>query len=199
VDEKGQPLGEEYTLTICADGFLSSSTSTVPLVTNLSTSMALDKVAVKHGSSVIRSAVGEINVVNQMKEAGALLGGEGNGGIILKESHYGRDSLVGAALFLNRMAMDSKPVSSIFQSMPQYIMIKNKIDLGIEDPDSVIDKIANAFPDASISRIDGLKLLWENSWVHIRKSNTEPIIRIYAEAITKLEADNLIGKVKSIL
>jgi phosphomannomutase len=95
--------------------------------------------------------------------------------------------------------MDSKPVSSIFKSMPQYIMVKNKIELGLVDPDSVIDNIEKAFPDATISRIDGIKLLWENSWVHIRKSNTEPIIRIYAEAITKLEADRIIGKVKSIL
>ena len=97
------------------------------------------------------------------------------------------------------MAMDSKPVSSIFQSMPQYFMVKNKIELGPLDPDSEINRIANAFPHASISRIDGLKLLWGNSWVHIRKSNTEPIIRIYAEAETKLEADNLISRVKSIL
>lgn len=199
VDQNGQPLGEEYTLTICADGFLSSTSSTIPIVTNLSTSMALDRIAEKYGSSVIRSAVGEINVVNQMKEAGSLFGGEGNGGIILKESHYGRDSLVGTALFLNRMALDSKPVSSIFQSMPQYVMVKNKIELGSIDSDSVIDKIANEFPNALISRIDGLKLSFEDSWAHIRKSNTEPFFRIYAEAPTKLEVDNLINKVQSFL
>ena len=197
VDEKGQPLGEEYTLTICADGFLNSTKSTLPLVTNLSTTLALDRVAEKYGCSVIRTAVGEINVVNQMKECDALLGGEGNGGVILTESHYGRDSLVGATLFLNRMAQDSKSVSSIFQSMPQYVIVKNKIDLGTMDPNSVIANIAIKFPNAKISRIDGLKLIWENSWVHIRKSNTEPLIRIYAEAPTKEEVERLISKIKS--
>ncbi len=196
VDENGQPLGEEYTLTICADGFLSSTSSTVPLVTNLSTTMALDKIAEKHGSYVLRSAVGEINVVNQMKETGALFGGEGNGGIILKESHYGRDSLVGVALFLNRMAQDNQTVSEIYKSMPQFIMMKEKVELGIINPEIALKKIEQYFTDARHDKLDGLKLIWDDSWVHIRKSNTEPIIRIYAEALLKDDVHKLVDSVK---
>ena len=196
VDENGLPLGEEYTLTICADDFLSSTSSTIPLVTNLSTTMALDRVAEKHGTSVIRSAVGEINVVNQMKEVGALLGGEGNGGVILKESHYGRDSLVGTALFLNRMARNNQTVSEIFKSMPQYVMVKDKIELGDINPEKATKKIEENFTDARHDKTDGLKITWENSWVHIRKSNTEPIIRIYAEAFSEDKVHKLVDSVK---
>ena len=196
VDENGQPLGEEYTLTICADGFLSSTSSTVPLVTNLSTTMALDRMAEKYGIIVIRSAVGEINVVNQMKEVGALLGGEGNGGVILSESHYGRDSLVGATLFLNCMAQKNQTVSKIFESMPQFIMVKDKIELGAINPEMVMKKIEKYFSDAKHDKTDGLKLIWGNSWVHIRKSNTEPIIRIYAEAPSKDDVHKLVDSVK---
>ena len=161
--------------------------------------MALDKVAELYGSRVIRSAVGEINVVNKMKEVGAELGGEGNGGVILPESHYGRDSLVGAALFLNRMAQDNLKVSEIFQSMPQYIMVKDKIELGSVDPQTAIDKIESAFSYVDSDTTDGLKLSWENSWVHIRKSNTEPIIRIYAEGETREIATKLVEGVKQIV
>ena len=196
VDENGQPLGEEYTLTICADGFLSSTSSTLPLVTNLSTTMALDRVAEKHGSFVIRSTVGEINVVNQMKEAGALLGGEGNGGVILSESHYGRDSLVGATLFLNRMAQENQKVSEIFMSMPQFIMVKDKIKLEAINPEMAIKKIETNFTDVKHDKTDGLKLTWKDSWVHIRKSNTEPIIRIYAEASSEDKVHKLVDSVK---
>ncbi len=199
VDENGQPLSEEYTLTICADGFLNSTESTKPLVTNLSTTMALDKVAEKHDSLVIRSAVGEINVVNKMKEVGAELGGEGNGGVILPESHYGRDSLVAAALFLNRMAQGSQTVDQIFQSMPQYVMIKDKIELGSTDPQTALEKIETEFTDAKTDKIDGLKLSWDNSWLHVRKSNTEPIIRIYAEAKDRDDVNKLIHRVKTLL
>jgi phosphomannomutase len=161
--------------------------------------MALDKVAMKYGSTVIRSAIGEINVVNKMKEVGAELGGEGNGGVILPESHYGRDSLVGAALFLNRMAQDNLKVSEIFQSMPQYSMVKDKIELLSVDPQTAIDEIESAFSDADSDTTDGLKLSWENSWVHIRKSNTEPIIRIYAEGETREIATKLVEGVKQIV
>ena len=199
VDENGQPLSEEYTLTICADWFLSSVKSKTPIVTNLSTTMALDKVAEKHGSSVIRSAVGEINVVKTMKETGALLGGEGNGGVILPESHYGRDSLVGAAMFLNRIAKGSQTVSEIFYSMPQYVMIKDKIELGSVDPQTALEKIEAEFTDAKTDKTDGLKLSWKNSWLHVRKSNTEPIIRLYAEAKDRDGVNKLIYRVKSLL
>ena len=196
VDENGNPLGEEYTLTICADGLFKSISSPASIVTNLSTTMALDKVAEKYGSRVIRSAVGEINVVNKMKEVGAVLGGEGNGGVILPESHYGRDSLVGTSMFLNRMAQDTRTVSEIFQSMPQFIMVKDKIELGSVDPQTALDKIEAAYPDVDSDKTDGLKLIWENSWVHIRKSNTEPIIRIYAEASSEDKVHKLVDSVK---
>ena len=161
--------------------------------------MALDKVAEKHGSSVIRSAVGEINVVKTMKETGALLGGEGNGGVILPESHYGRDSLVGAAMFLNRIAKGSQTVSEIFYSMPQYVMIKDKIELGSVDPQTTLEKIEAEFTDAKTDKTDGLKLSWKNSWLHVRKSNTEPIIRLYAEAKDRDGVNKLIYRVKSLL
>ncbi|MBC8256356.1 MAG: phosphoglucosamine mutase [Candidatus Marinimicrobia bacterium] len=199
VDENGNPLSEEYTLVICADGFLNTTNSSNPLVTNLSSTLALDKVAEKYGCSVIRSAVGEINVVNKMKEVNAELGGEGNGGVILPESHYGRDSLVAAAMFLHRMAQDTQKVSEIFTSMPQFVMVKDKIGLGSVDPQSILDKIEQYFSDAKPDKTDGLKLSWENSWIHIRKSNTEPIIRIYAEAATQSEVEELVEKVKLIL
>ena len=199
VDEYGNPLSEEYTLTICADGFFKTTGSTKPLVTNLSSTMALDKVAEKYGISVVRSAVGEINVVIKMKEVRADIGGEGNGGVILPESHYGRDSLVAATMFLNRMAMGTQKVSKIFKSMPQYVMVKDRIGLGSVDPQSAIDKIELTFSNTKSDKTDGLKLSWDNSWVHIRKSNTEPIIRIYAEASTQSEAEKLVAKVKSVL
>jgi phosphomannomutase len=199
VDETGNPLGEEYTLTICADGYFQSTSSATPIVTNLSTTMALDKLAERFGREVIRSAVGEINVVNKMKEVGAQLGGEGNGGVILSESHYGRDSLVGAAMFLNRMSQDNLLVSKIFQSMPKYIMIKDKIEMRSIDLQIAFDKIKSKYSDADTDETDGLKLSWDNSWVHIRKSNTEHIIRIYAEAPTRDEADEIVKKTKTDL
>ena len=199
VDEKGNPLGEEYTLTICADGLFKSNSSPASIVTNLSTTMAIDDVAEKYGHSVIRSAVGEINVVNKMKEVGAVLGGEGNGGVILPESHYGRDSLVGAAMFLNRMTQDALTVSEIFKSMPQYVIVKDKIKLGSIDPQIALDKIEATYTDANFDKTDGLKIMWENSWVHIRKSNTEPIIRIYAEAQSQNEVDSILRDIKKVL
>ena len=199
IDEKGIPLGEEYTLVFCIDGFLKSTQSNKDIVTNLSTTLAVDRIAKKYGNNVIRTAVGEINVVNKMKEINSMLGGEGNGGVILTESHLGRDSLIGVTLFLNRMAQTNKSVSQVFQSMPQYIMLKDKIELNNINAEIAINKIQKAFPKAQQNHLDGLKLIWNDSWLHIRKSNTEPIIRIYAEAPTKSEVLNLINKVKSIL
>ena len=199
VDEKGQPIGEEYTLTICADGYYKVNPTATSMVTNLSSTMALDRIAEKYGKKVVRSAVGEINVVNKMKEESLDFGGEGNGGVILPDSHYGRDSLVGAAMFLNRMAQDDKTVSEIFKSMPQYIILKDKIALGRMEPQSVLDKIESKYEQVKMDKSDGLKIIWENSWVHVRKSNTEPIIRIYAEANTKSEANLIIQDIKDII
>ncbi|MBC8214193.1 MAG: phosphoglucosamine mutase [Candidatus Marinimicrobia bacterium] len=199
VDENGNPLGEEYTLTICADGFLAQNRIKQPLVTNLSTTMALDKIAEKYKTNVTRSAVGEINVVNLMKELNSPLGGEGNGGVILPESHYGRDSLVGCAMFLNRMAQTNETVSKIFESMPQFTMVKTRIQLDELNPEIAIKNIADEFYNVEQNTVDGLKLIWADRWVHIRKSNTEPIIRIYAEAPTKELALKLVDKIKSII
>jgi len=196
VDESGNPLGEEYTLTICADGILSTHNVTTPLVTNLSTTMALDKVSEKYKNTVERSSVGEINVVNLMKEKSSILGGEGNGGVILPESHYGRDSLVGTALFLNRMSQTSDSVSEIFASMPQFYMVKDKIELGNVNPNKALYVISKTFKDCEQNTTDGLKLIWKDSWVHIRKSNTEPIIRIYAEATSAHVAEELVTNIK---
>ena len=196
VDELGNPLGEEYTLTICADGILSVNQITTPLVTNLSTTMALDKVCKKYKNIVERSAVGEINVVNLMKEKKSVIGGEGNGGVILPESHYGRDSLVGATLFLNRMSQTDDSVSRIFASMPQFFMIKDKIELGEIDPNEALYIISKTFKNCEHNTMDGLKLIWGNSWLHVRKSNTEPIIRIYAESTSIEAAEKLIEEVK---
>ena len=199
VDERGHPLGEEYTLTICADGFFQMTDSSTPLVTNLSTTLALDRVAERYENKVLRSAVGEINVVNMMKECGSKLGGEGNGGVILSESHYGRDSLVGAALFLQRMALENKSLSSIFKSMPQFEMVKEKVELKAINADEALSKIETHFNGTPKDNTDGLKLNFENSWVHIRKSNTEPIMRIYAEAENFKLASELTEKVKQII
>jgi phosphomannomutase len=196
VDELGNPLGEEYTLTICADGILSTHDVATPLVTNLSTTMALDKVCEKYKNTVERSAVGEINVVNLMKEKNSVLGGEGNGGVILPESHYGRDSLVAAALFLNRMSQTDDSVSEIFASMPQFYMVKDKIELDDINPNKALYLISKTFKDCEHNTVDGLKLIWENAWAHIRKSNTEPIIRIYAEATSKQTAEELVTNIK---
>ena len=198
VDERGRPLGEEYTLVICADGFLKNTFSKKPIVTNLSTTLAIDKLAEKYGNSVIRSSVGEINVVNKMKEHNALLGGEGNGGIILKESHLGRDSLVGTALFLNRMSQSSKSVSQIFQSMPQFYMEKDQMILEEKRITPLIERIKNNFSEVKQNTEDGLKLIWDNKWIHIRRSNTEPIIRIYSEAISIEEAIKLVKSIKAL-
>jgi len=199
IDEKGTPLGEEYTLVFCIDGFLKSTQTNKDIVTNLSTTLAVDRIAEKYGNNVIRTAVGEINVVNKMKEINSKLGGEGNGGVILTESHLGRDSLIGVTLFLNRMAQTNQSVSQVFQSMPQYIMLKDKIELNNINAENAINKIKMAFAKVKQNHMDGLKLIWNDSWLHIRKSNTEPIIRIYAEAPTKSKALNLINEVKSIL
>ena len=196
VDELGNPLGEEYTLTICADGILSTHDVATPLVTNLSTTMALDKVCEKYSNTVERSSVGEINVVNLMKEKNSVLGGEGNGGVILPESHYGRDSLVGASLFLNRMSQTDDSVSKIFASMPQFFMVKDKIELGDINPNKALYIISETFKDCEHNTMDGLKLIWDDSWAHIRKSNTEPIIRIYAEATSIEAAKKLVTNIK---
>lgn len=199
VDETGKPIGEEYTLVLAVEGYINNRKKEEIFVTNLSSSMALDKLAKKHSCSVERSAVGEINVVQKMLALNSELGGEGNGGVILKESHLGRDSLVGVAMVLNRMSQEETKISKIHSSLPQFHIIKDKIILDGVDKNIVEKKVKSIFSDAEINSNDGLKLIWNDCWIHIRTSNTEPIMRIYAEAPSKKEAEKLVEQVKNCI
>mgnify|MGYP002526117591 FL=1 len=197
--EKGQALGEEYTLVLAAEGYIKNKQSKETFVTNLSTSLALDKMAELNNCTVERSAVGEINVVQKMIEVGSELGGEGNGGVILKEAHLGRDSLVGSAMVLNRMAQDNIPLSQIHAALPQFYIVKDKINLDAIDKDAVLEKAKSVFTDAEVNTIDGVKFTWEDSWIHLRSSNTEPIMRIYAEGSSIRIAQGLVDKIKKTI
>ena len=199
VNEKGEPLGEEYTLVLAADGFLNDKKSLEQFVVNLSTSLALEKLAESKNSSVVRSAVGEINVVKKMNEIGSELGGEGNGGVILRECHLGRDSLVGATLVLNRMSQTGASLSEIHQTLPQFEIVKDKVNMEGIDLDGLMQKVESLFHDAEKNIVDGIKFSWDDRWVHLRKSNTEPIMRIYAEAPMENQAIDLVKKIQSIL
>ena len=199
INEKGEPLGEEYTIVLAADGYLKEINQTETFVLNLSSSLALEKLAESKGSSVVRSAVGEINVVNKMNEVNSNLGGEGNGGVILRESHLGRDSLVGVTMVLNRMSQSDEPLSEIYQSLPQFTILKDKINIDGIDPEDIVEKATALFGNIEKNTLDGVKFIWENKWVHLRKSNTEPIIRIYSEALEKEKAKDLIDKIKSLI
>ena len=199
VDETGKPIGEEYTLVLAAEGYINNRKKEEIFVTNLSSSMALDKLAEKHSCSVERSAVGEINVVQKMLALNSELGGEGNGGVILKESHLGRDSLVGVAMVLNRMSQEETKISKIHSSLPQFHIMKDKIILDGVDKNIVEKKVKSIFSDAEINSNDGLKLIWNDCWIHIRTSNTEPIMRIYAEAPSKKAAEKLVEQVKNCI
>ena len=161
--------------------------------------MALEKLSSKIGIDVERSAVGEINVVNKMNDLNSNFGGEGNGGVILRESHMGRDSLVAATLVLNRMAQSNRTLSSIFSSLPQYKIIKDKILIDNVDSDKLIDEAGSLFQDAEKSTIDGIKFTWDDKWIHLRKSNTEPIMRIYSEAKSEKLAQDLVTSVKNLI
>lgn len=193
IDEKGKMFGEEYTLVAIADYILRHTKSTV--VSNLSSSKALEDVAARYGCRRVASAVGEVNVIEMMKRTDAVIGGEGNGGIIYPKLHYGRDALVGIALFLSFLAKQKVPVSEIRAAYPNYFMSKQKIAL---NPQIDVDTILLAFKEkyegkvgAKVTDIDGVKVDFESSWVHLRKSNTEPIIRVYTEATSQEEADTL--------
>ncbi|MGY8763352.1 MAG: phosphoglucosamine mutase [Fidelibacterota bacterium] len=199
VNEKGEPLGEEYTLVLAADGYLNDTVKNEKFVVNLSTSLALEKLAESKNCSVIRSAVGEINVVNKMNEIGSDLGGEGNGGVILRECHLGRDSLVAVTMVLNRLSQSNETLSEIHQSLPQFEIIKDKVSLEGIDPEELIRKVSGLFNDADKNTLDGIKFTWDDKWVHLRKSNTEPIMRIYAEAPNKDSAKKLVEMVQSCI
>jgi len=193
VDEKGKLFSEEYTLVACADYILSQQKGKT--VSNLSSTRALSDVTKKYGESYFASAVGELNVVKEMKKVSAVIGGEGNGGVIYPKLHYGRDAMVGTALFLSLVTSKQKSVSEIKSSYPSYFMSKNKI-LANENVnlDSILDQLAKEYSNERISVVDGLKIDFPEMWVHLRKSNTEPVIRIYTEATTKSEADKLSNK-----
>ena len=190
IDEKGAMFGEEYTLVLVADYLLSLQTGAV--VSNMSSSKALRDLAESKGGSYTASAVGEVNVVNEMKRTNAVLGGEGNGGIILPELHYGRDALVGIALALTHLAKSGKTMSELRAGYPEYYMAKQKIELVPDlDVDGILASIAERYSDEELSTIDGVKITWSDRWVHLRKSNTEPIVRIYTEAPSVDEATQL--------
>ena len=188
--EDGSMFGEEYTLVACADYVLQHTPGNT--VSNLSSSRALKDVTLKHGGNYQASAVGEVNVVKLMKDTNAVIGGEGNGGIIYPASHYGRDSLVGVALFLTHLAKSSKSCKELRDSYPSYFMSKNKIELTPQlDVDLILSKVAETYKGEELNTIDGVKIDFVDEWVHLRKSNTEPIIRIYTESTSQQKADEL--------
>ncbi|HAR39007.1 MAG: phosphoglucosamine mutase [Bacteroidetes bacterium GWD2_45_23] len=190
--EDGEPFGEEYTLVAVSDYVLQHTPGNT--VSNLSSSRALRDVTTARNGSYYAAAVGEVNVVTKMKEVNAVIGGEGNGGIIYPASHYGRDALVGIALFLTYLAKSGKTPSALRKSLPPYFMAKQKVELtpGI-DTDAILEKMKDKFRDHQITDIDGVKIDFPDKWVHLRKSNTEPIIRVYSEAHSQEEAEE-IGK-----
>ena len=194
VCEDGSMFGEEYTLVACADYVLSQNPGNT--VSNLSSSRALRDITRKHGGNYEASAVGEVNVVELMKKNHAIIGGEGNGGIIYPASHYGRDSLVGVALFLTHLAKLKISCKALRDSYPSYFMSKNKIELTPQiDVDKILENMATKYQREEVSTIDGVKIDFEKEWVHLRKSNTEPIIRVYTESSSQENADNLAERI----
>ena len=209
--EDGRMFGEEYTLVSVADYVLSTMTSntsstsktSLATVSNLSSTRALRDVTEKHGGKYTAAAVGEVNVTTKMKEVGAVIGGEGNGGVIYPESHYGRDALVGIGLFLSSLAQKKMTATQLRATFPDYQIAKNRIDLTPEtDVDAILVKVKEMFAkdsEATVNDIDGVKIDFPTKWVHLRKSNTEPIIRVYSEAQTMEEADQLGKKLMQVV
>ncbi|WP_114752368.1 phosphoglucosamine mutase [Pleomorphovibrio marinus] len=196
LNEDGSFFGEEYTLVAVADYVLSHKTGNT--VSNLSSTRALKDVTLKRGGNYFASAVGEVNVVDKMKEMEAVIGGEGNGGVIYPDSHYGRDALVGIGLFLTHLAKFGKTISRLRATYPNYHISKNKIELTPQiDVDHILEEIKNKYSKHPINDVDGVKIEFEKEWVHLRKSNTEPIIRIYSESETSVTADHLANKLIS--
>lgn len=196
--EDGIMFGEEYTLVSVAGYVLSHTPGNT--VSNLSSTRALRDITEKHGGQYMASAVGEVNVTTKMKEVNAVIGGEGNGGVIYPESHYGRDALVGIALFLSSLAHKGCKVSELRKSYPNYFMAKNRIDLTPEtDISAILDRIKEMYVDEKVTDIDGVKIDFADKWVHLRASNTEPIIRVYSEAATMVEAESLGRKLMDVV
>ncbi|WP_305295268.1 phosphoglucosamine mutase [Paramuribaculum intestinale] len=198
VMENGDMFVEEYTLVAVADYVLSHTPGAT--VSNLSSSRALRDITAAHGCQYAASAVGEVNVTTKMKETGAVIGGEGNGGVIYPASHYGRDALVGVALFLSLLAKSGKKVSELKKTYPAYAIAKNKIELTPEiNVDTILEEVKKRYASEKITDVDGVKIDFADSWVHLRKSNTEPIIRIYSEAHTMQEAEQLGQQIKDVI
>ena len=196
--EDGTMFGEEYTLVSVADYILSHQPGNT--VSNLSSTRALRDVTEKHGGKYTAAAVGEVNVTTKMKQVGAVIGGEGNGGVIYPESHYGRDALVGIALFLSSLAQKGMKATELRKTFPNYFIAKNRIDLTPStDVDAILVKVKEMFKDEQVNDIDGVKIDFPDKWVHLRKSNTEPIIRVYSEAHTMEEADGLGKQIMDIV
>ena len=196
--ENGEMFGEEYTLVSVADYVLQHTPGNT--VSNLSSTRALRDVTVRHGGTYTAAAVGEVNVTTKMKEVGAVIGGEGNGGVIYPESHYGRDALVGIALFLSSLAHKKCTASQLRATFPNYFIAKNRIDLTPStDIDAILEKVKEMYATEKITDIDGVKIDFPDKWVHLRKSNTEPIIRVYSEAATMEEADALGKKLMQVV
>lgn len=196
INEDGSMFGEEYTLVSVADYVLSHTNGNT--VSNLSSTRALRDITQRHGGEYSAAAVGEVNVVTKMKETGAVIGGEGNGGVIYPECHYGRDALVGIALFLSHVAHKGKKVSEIRKELPNYFMAKNRVDLTpTTDIDTILSRVGEHYKNEHVDYTDGVKIDFSDKWVHLRKSNTEPIIRIYSEAPTQEEAELIARQVMS--
>lgn len=196
--ENGEMFGEEYTLVSVADYVLKHTPGNT--VSNLSSTRALRDVTRSYGQHYYAAAVGEVNVVTKMKEVNAVIGGEGNGGVIYPECHYGRDALVGIALFLSHLAHEGKKMSELRASYPPYFIAKNRIDLTPGTPvDAILEKVKELYHDEEINDIDGVKIDFPDKWVHLRKSNTEPIIRVYSEAATPEAADEIGRKVMDVV
>lgn len=196
--EDGRMFGEEYTLVSVADYVLSHTPGNT--VSNLSSTRALRDVTERHGGAYTAAAVGEVNVTTMMKKVGAVIGGEGNGGVIYPECHYGRDAIVGIALFLSSLAQKKCKVSDLRAQMPEYSIAKNRIDLTPStDVDAILDQVKQLYKDQQVNDIDGVKIDFPDKWVHLRKSNTEPIIRVYSEATTMEEAELLAKAIMKVV
>lgn len=194
VDENGKLLGEEYTQALAFDFMLKRNPG--PIATNLSSSRVTDDIAAKYNQTCHRAAVGEINVVKEMQRTGAVIGGEGNGGVINPDLHYGRDALVGVAMVLQHLAEEKKTASKIRSEMPDYVITKSKFPIGDMNADALLDSVAELYKDEKVNTIDGVKIDFTDGWVHLRKSNTEPIIRIYAEARSLDRANELASSIQ---
>ena len=195
----GQYISEEYTIVIATEVVLSNMDEGQTVVTNLSTTRALDDIASRYKAELSRTSIGEINVVSGMKKVGAVIGGEGNGGVILPELHYGRDALIGAALALQFMTQHEDPLSELYTKLPRYVMHKGKVNLGAVSADDALQNLADYFSGEKIDLRDGVKIEKSEGWIHVRKSNTEPIMRIYTEANDAAGAERLAEEAEHII